>query len=440
MAKKKGGLAAMLTRSKENEKIQAREKYAIQKQNEMKDNAKLKRRKQSTPKAHKLNPSIPAKEKVGDEVEEQEGDEKKEGEEADEEKTVPATAEDNDTATTTVAAAEPRRALSKNALIPFEPTDTVLLVGEGDFSFAVSVLKQKLVTRLVPTSLDTEAQVLQKYGEKARQNIEFLRTFVPPDEAHDLAFGGDDDEDDGEKGLKLRDFLYKPEKWSCAPLFGVDATKLNTLKPIRAVLNRPSTQAIIQVSETELRTPGQRARANANRKSQSQAHKQGHFDSIVFNFPHTGSGLKDQARNVLQHQQLLTAFLGAARPLLMPGSGCIAVSLFDGLPYELWGLKGLARQKHELVVRRSGVFDWALFPGYYHRLTSGGQGDTTKAASSRTAKYYVLERFEDSTRAEANKKKNQPKVQLQPVKGKKLKKLQAQQKKKQQSDDDSDGD
>ena len=42
----------------------------------------------------------------------------------------------------------------------------------------------------------------------------------------------------------------------------------------------------------------------------------GSFERIVFNFPHLGSGMKDQARNITQHQELLRGTFRAALPLL----------------------------------------------------------------------------------------------------------------------------
>lgn len=408
----------MLERSKEQEKIQTREKYAIQKQKQMKENSKVKRRKQSGGMKSKpenvtatLLATTPKLETKADNETEAEADVVEAGEEK-----IHDGAETNDLPTAPIDL--------QKVLIPFAPDDTVLLVGEGDFSFAVSVLKQKLVKRITPTSLDSEDQVIKKYGDAAKANIEFLRSFVPEEDDDQLAAELDDvsdEENDEEGALKLKDFVHKPVKWSCAPLFSIDGTKLNTLKPIRSVLNRPTEISKTVASETVIRTPAQRARANANARNISNDSKQGHFDSIVFNFPHTGSGIKDQTRNVLQHQQLLIQFLGAAKPLIKPGTGVIAVSMFEGLPYELWNLKGFAKTKHNLVLRRSGKFEWAAFPGYYHRLTAGG-GDTTKQANSRNAKFWLLERFEDSHRATAGipKKREQPQPKKRKKKGHKL--------------------
>lgn len=428
MAKKKGGLAAMLARSKEADKVLARERYAVEKQKEMKDNAKLKRRKQNMPK--KLQP---ATQKPVADNKEAAGEEDQAGEKDGAERSADQVTKDSTD-----------HPISRSALIPFDPSDTVLLVGEGDFSFAVSVLKLGLATRLVPTCLDTEDECIAKYGEAAKENIAFLRAFVPKEEndleAQALADAAAADEDEDDQGaLRLSDFVPKATPWSCAPLFGIDATKLNSLRPIRSVLNRASASALLNpYSESDLRTPAQRARANASRKQRAHDQKQTYFDSIVFNFPHKGAGVADMARSVRSHQDLLVAFFTAAKPLLAPGHGSIAVSLFTGEPYDSWRLRALARQHCNLVVRRSGAFVWQAFPGYHHRLTSkGGSATTAKEAAGRSAKYYVLEREEDSPAAQAAAAKGKKGQVGQGLKGKKLKKAQVQElKKKQQAADD----
>ena len=52
-------------------------------------------------------------------------------------------------------------------IIPFEPEHRVLLVGEGDFSFARSLLEHHKVTYIYATCLDTRSGVLSKYPQAA---------------------------------------------------------------------------------------------------------------------------------------------------------------------------------------------------------------------------------------------------------------------------------
>ena len=74
--------------------------------------------------------------------------------------------------------------------IPFIPTDRILLVGEGDFSFSHSLLAEHGCISLIATSYDKQSAVISKYPQ-ARGYIQAL-----------------DAEDD------------------CRVIYGVDATKL----------------------------------------------------------------------------------------------------------------------------------------------------------------------------------------------------------------------
>lgn len=93
------------------------------------------------------------------------------------------------------------------------------------------------------------------------------------------------------------------------------------------------------------------------------------FDVCVFMFPHVGAGIADEARNVLTNQKMLTAFFKSVQTVLTP-TGTVAVTLAQSKTYDLWDLRGLAKSQG-LIVRTSGAFDGALFPGYTHRRTQG---------------------------------------------------------------------
>ncbi|KAF5096517.1 hypothetical protein D0Z00_002758 [Geotrichum galactomycetum] len=385
-AKKKNGLTAILAREKKNEKIIKREQYAIQKQQQMKDNAKAKRRKQSAPAAI-------------------------------------TTAEDGSTNSQELPIA------AMKYLLPFKEDDRVLLVGEGDFSFAASIVREGFVKFLVPTALDDEATVAAKYPDSGAANVEYLKSAQitinsTQDNDTDNNKGKDEanaEEDEEELGQ------LPSQKVSCLPLFSVDGTKLGTSKPVQQALHK---FPLLDRDDTNTPKPFPTK-----------------YDVVMFNFPHIGNGVKDQARNILQHQQLMSQFFAAAKNVIdCKTNGSIVVSVFEGLPYSQWNLKALAKT-HGLSLRRSLNFDWDLFKGYNHRLTAG-RGDTTKEAHSRKAKFFVFEFFENSAMnkeaiAEMRKKKRQM-DQLKNVKGKKNKKRQYQKlgtgKKNNNDDNDDDSD
>lgn len=207
---------------------------------------------------------------------------------------------------------------------PWHPDDQVLLVGEGDFSFALSVIRQGFVvpTNLVATSFDSYEQVVAKYAGADATVAELVLLGV-------------------------------------TVIHNVDATKLCQL---------------LQIKKKPL-----------------------DVNVVMFNFPHTGKGIKDQARNIRDHQILVLDYFRSARELLTTApesSGYfvknwrIMLLLFDGEPYDSWQLKRLARDLG-LQVDRLVKFGWSLYPGYHHRRTNLMR-DTTKPAEERLARTYVF--------------------------------------------------
>lgn len=57
--------------------------------------------------------------------------------------------------------------------VPFTENDNVILIGEGDFSFAVACLDENLANAVCATSLDTKAEAEEKYAE-AKTHLDHL--------------------------------------------------------------------------------------------------------------------------------------------------------------------------------------------------------------------------------------------------------------------------
>jgi len=68
---------------------------------------------------------------------------------------------------------KPRSQEPGKPIIPFSPNDSLLLVGEGDFSFANAVLNHHSFSSLIATSYDTREEVLRKYPQTSA-HIEHL--------------------------------------------------------------------------------------------------------------------------------------------------------------------------------------------------------------------------------------------------------------------------
>lgn len=288
----------------------------------------------------------------------------------------------------------------------FTKSDQVLLVGEGDFSFTLSLLKHHNVASVVATSYDDEQTLKSKYPnvDRTLREIQRFDTSKPAVPVPDT----------GDSDIEWNGISSDEEHQSQNPtpanntditiLHAIDATKLS--KTHRKALNP--------------HTP---------------------FTKIVFNFPHTGGLSTDTNRQVRANQELLVSFFNAAKPLLAtpkhparnhqnhsinndnpfpddetnpntdpsspqtttataPPAGQILVTLFESEPYTLWNIRDLARHTGLQVVE-SFKFPWTAYPGYQHARTLGdittgkdrtGEGKRKGAwrGEEREARCYVL--------------------------------------------------
>lgn len=238
-----------------------------------------------------------------------------------------------------------RQNQQKKAFIPFSKNETVLLVGEGDFTFALSLLTQNYVApeNLIATSYDSHLELVAKY----------------PD---------------------VQSILDSLLELGATVMHEVDCTKL------------AGSLGLNKKHKTLLFSPAKR------------------LNYIMFNFPHTGRGMKDVDRNIRDHQKLVLGYFQNCKEVFQIVNGDtvsqndsgyhgllsdsdkqrIILSLFDGEPYISWGVKALARDAGYRV-ERSGAMDWAAFSGYHHKRTNGIR-DTTKPAAERDARIYVFDK------------------------------------------------
>jgi 25S rRNA (uracil2634-N3)-methyltransferase len=282
----------------------------------------------------------------------------------------------------------------RNVRVPFSAADSVLLVGEGDFSFALSLLKTFRPFCLVATAFDTSAELHRKYPEVDRTLLQLEA--LPSGNEKKIKSGPDSIHTDNEsfEGFSLAsdDSSIDSEDEENSPagasdqivtiskvFLGVDATKLSST---HKKLLRPYTP----------------------------------FTKIVFNFPHVGGLSTDVNRQVRSNQQLLVNFFNSAKPLLARpetslqygnsrdrsvAQGQILVSLFEGEPYTLWNIRDLARHCGLQVVE-SFRFPWSAYPGYKHARTIGdiatgkdrsdeGSRGGAWRGEERDARMYVIE-------------------------------------------------
>jgi hypothetical protein len=145
--------------------------------------------------------------------------------------------------------------------LPFFIVLLLQVVGEGDFSFSASSVREGLLdpTTLWATSFDSWEQVTEKYGERA---------------------------------AALKEQLVKA---GARVLHSVDATQLD-----RTFASLASASSPRSFSSSFLATP----------VAEKQLSPQRAFDVVVFNFPHTG------LKNVSANRRLLTGVIHNLSPVL----------------------------------------------------------------------------------------------------------------------------
>ncbi|KIX96898.1 uncharacterized protein Z520_07618 [Fonsecaea multimorphosa CBS 102226] len=258
--------------------------------------------------------------------------------------------------------------------VPFTKHDNVLLVGEGDFSFSLSLKLHHKVRQMVATCYDSKEVLQSKYPEVQKTTTQLQSDGHQGDEIDE----GTNDNEDEWKG-----FSPSPPN---SPIH-------KQPKDPNRILDENPVHVLYGIDATKL----------------SSAHKKAlrpysPFTKIVFNFPHVGGLSTDVNRQVRYNQELLVGFFQSAKPLLSsrnrpatirqaeaddmsdynyddtsetsegrnPGAvnGQILVTLFEGEPYTLWNIRDLARHCGLKVVE-SFKFPWSAYPGYHHARTAG---------------------------------------------------------------------
>ncbi|ETI37881.1 hypothetical protein F442_16112 [Phytophthora nicotianae P10297] len=195
---------------------------------------------------------------------------------------------------------------------PFSDRQRILVVGDGDFSFSLSIAVFLGGKNLVATCYDSKLDLKEKYSN-ALLNCDALET----------------------AGVRL-----KMLDWSKYPL------------KLFYCFNTLQAEVHFDVDATHLE--------KENWLNGAQP-----FQSIVFNFPHLGGATEEDVAN---NQKLLRDFFYSTRPYLHPTRGQVLVSLRNTLFYNRWKIQEQAAASG-FKLKRTEVFDASIYSGYEPQRT-----------------------------------------------------------------------
>ncbi|OAL35507.1 hypothetical protein AYO20_05126 [Fonsecaea nubica] len=289
--------------------------------------------------------------------------------------------------------------------VPFTKNDNVLLVGEGEFSFSLSLRQHHKVNQIVATCYDSEDVLQSKYPD-VQKTITQLRS---------AARGNDTDTTHHETVQGNETANHKDDEWNGFSPSPPESPTHDQVEDSDRPRDEEAVHILYGIDATKL--------ASAHKKA---LRPYSPFTKIVFNFPHVGGLSTDVNRQVRYNQELLVGFFRSAKSLLSsrtrpasirddgsdyddisegpkPGAvnGQILVTLFEGEPYTLWNIRDLARHCGLRVVE-SFKFPWSAYPGYRHARTVGdittgkdrsdeGKRKGAWRGEERDARCYVLE-------------------------------------------------
>ncbi|KAI3662236.1 hypothetical protein MP638_001433 [Amoeboaphelidium occidentale] len=220
----------------------------------------------------------------------------------------------------------------KQYRVPFQYYDNILLIGEGNFSFARALMRlfDEQLSKDVLSTKDQGVLFATSYdsGEVSKEKY--------PDVCDIL------------KELKDLDHFNKTRI-----LYNVDGTLLS--KTLKQAMNDP------KLNPAEMK-----------------------WDKIAFNFPHTGAGIKDEQENIKNNQKLMLGFFNSAKEL-MDNDTELIVTMKAGWPYDGWQIKLLAKQCG-LKAKRASPFYCDKYPGYEHRRTIGFEEGISKVLNEEIKK------------------------------------------------------
>ncbi|CAD7941996.1 unnamed protein product [Amoebophrya sp. A25] len=309
------------------------------------------------------------------------------------------------------------------------PEERVLLVGEGNFSFARALVtdpfgqKQKRGTDatstttssnknmgadkesissaeveekqedttattkqhqgrsrfLLATCYDDQKTLFTKYGADVKANIKALKAWTKAQEENHKV----ENPSCKGKGVEGDKNTTSTSTSASCNVYTVDTTT-STSPPRADVAVGVDCTQLSQIRDENLNNPGHWSQES--------------WDKIVFQFPHSGSGEQDRRKNVEEHQRLLEAFFRECALVLneQNKNAAVHVTIKNADAYKEWRIAGCCFKGSDGKLRVQGAYDFdpRVFPGYAHRRTIGFK-DAVSAAENEEilktgAKTYVF--------------------------------------------------
>ncbi|KAF9056722.1 hypothetical protein BDP27DRAFT_1345100 [Rhodocollybia butyracea] len=262
--------------------------------------------------------------------------------------------------------------------IPFQATDTILLIGEGNFSFARALAR--------PSSSKTELAHL---------------AHLPPKNITATAF--DSEEDCYAKYPDAEDIVKSLREWGVQVLFGVDATKLEWIAGLKGrrwskiVWNFP--HAGKGFDDQDRNILSNQVLILGFLRSAAKFLKQGPVPSVTGKKKQNVSKKEEEESEQEEMDDIETKTLSR---------GSILITLRNVAPYTTWDVPRLAKNpplnqgsatNPRYIILRSFVFHRDLWDGYEHRMTKGlrahGTGKTGEGGEDRTWEFCLKDEFDE---------------------------------------------
>ncbi|KAJ2546943.1 hypothetical protein EV175_005413 [Coemansia sp. RSA 1933] len=289
----------------------------------------------------------------------------------------------------------------RRSQFPYTPNDHILLIGEGNFSYAHSIAQTLgSGTSIVATAYDSEETVKEKYAEDAETHIagfkalggvvlfEIDGTLLDKSKSPVLAGktfthivfnfphvgAGIKDQ---ERNIRINQSMMVGFFRSAQTLLSVPAdTRCPSARAAKSA-SMPAHSNDLSDSDSDndgkqnkkrKRNPDAPRRPKGVPKEGGAFEFEGHQATVTYMVSESDGGSDED-------EQEDSGSLESALDLNRPGQ--IHVSLKSGLPYSQWNMRHLAKECG-LACLTSWPFDINLFPGYQHRRTLGFKTGVSK--------------------------------------------------------------